>query len=54
MCGAADGGGVCSPKPEVCTREYRPVCGCGDVTYPNACMAAADGVSIAYRGECRT
>ena len=54
MCGAADGGGVCTPKPEACTREYRPVCGCGDVTYPNACTAAADGVSVAYRGECRT
>ena len=53
MCGAADGGGVCTPKPEVCTQEYEPVCGCGDVTYPNACMAAADGVSVAYRGECR-
>ena len=54
MCGAADGGGVCTVKPEVCTQEYDPVCGCGDVTYGNACMAAAEGVSVAYRGECRT
>lgn len=53
MCGAADASGVCAPKPEICTQEYGPVCGCGDTTYSNACSAAAAGVSIAYDGECR-
>ena len=54
MCGAADGGGVYTPKPQVCRLPRFPVCGCGDVTYGNACIAAANGVSIAYEGECRT
>lgn len=47
-----DGAGTCQPIPEVCTREYRPVCGCDGQTYPNACDAAANGVSIAIEGEC--
>ena len=53
ICGAADGMGVCTPRPEMCTTDYQPVCGCGDRTYSNACAAAADGVSVAYEGECR-
>ena len=48
----ADAAGVCKPKPEVCTMDYRPVCGCDDKTYSNACAAAGAGVSVAYEGEC--
>ncbi|MDJ0920675.1 MAG: Kazal-type serine protease inhibitor family protein [Henriciella sp.] len=47
-----DGAGTCQLKPEVCTREYRPVCGCNGRTYPNACEAAADGMSVAAEGPC--
>ncbi|MEL6692302.1 MAG: Kazal-type serine protease inhibitor family protein [Pseudomonadota bacterium] len=47
-----DGAGTCQPIPEFCTREYRPVCGCDGQTYPNACDAAANGVSVAIEGEC--
>ena len=52
-CGAADASGVCRPRPQMCTKEYAPVCGCGDRTYSNACTAAANGVSVAYNGPCR-
>jgi hypothetical protein len=49
----ADVSGVCQKKPEVCTMDYRPVCGCDNKTYPNACKAAAEGVSVASDGECK-
>ncbi len=48
----ADAAGVCTPKPQLCTMDYRPVCGCDGVTYPNPCAAAAAGVSVAYRSMC--
>ena len=48
----ADGAGICKPRPEFCTREYRPACGCDGATYPSACSAAAAGVSVAYEGAC--
>jgi hypothetical protein len=52
FCGAADATGVCTDIPQACTREFNPVCGCDGNTYPNACVANSEGVSVASQGEC--
>ena len=44
--------GICRPTPEICTREYRPVCGCDDKTYPTTCSAYSSRQSVAVEGKC--
>ena len=51
-CGAADATGECTAKPQVCTDQYDPVCGCDGMTYGNSCGAATAGTSVASRGAC--
>jgi hypothetical protein len=51
--GKCSGPGACTPKPNICPLFYAPVCGCNMKTYGNQCEAYANGVSIAYTGECR-
>lgn len=52
QCGATDRPGVCVTIPTVCTREYRPVCGCDGRSYGNPCSALAGGTSVAREGSC--
>lgn len=52
QCGTADVAGVCTARPEFCTEQYDPVCGCDGETYGNACQAATAGVNVQSAGEC--
>lgn len=49
----ADGSGTCKKRPQMCTRDYRPVCGQDGKTYGNGCTAASAGISVAHDGECK-
>lgn len=52
-CGGADHFGTCRKRPEICTQEFLPVCGCNGETFSNACQAAAAGFDVAHPGKCR-
>jgi hypothetical protein len=51
-CGGIDREGVCRPRPLKCKPEEKPVCGCDDESYQNACFAAAKGVTPKSEGRC--
>lgn len=51
-CGEGDQQGMCMSIPEICTKEFDPVCGCDGNIYSNACMAHAAGVSVAPTETC--
>lgn len=51
-CKIVESTGTCLPRPEMCTMDYTPVCGCDGITYGNACAAHSRGVDVASLGEC--
>ena len=50
--GSCDGLGYCKQRPQYCTMDYTPVCGCDGEIYSNLCGAYSKGMSVSYVGEC--
>ena len=51
-CDKHDVPGICVPRPENCTQDYTPVCGCDGTTYSNDCMRLMAGARKSHDGEC--
>ena len=51
-CDGADLSGTCRTTPQVCTRQWDPVCGCDGITYSNDCERRAAKVQLDHPGAC--
>ncbi|MEZ5839553.1 MAG: Kazal domain-containing protein [Hyphomicrobiales bacterium] len=51
-CGEGGVAGTCEKRPEICTKEFMPVCGCDGMFYSNSCMAHMGGADVAIDGFC--
>jgi hypothetical protein len=47
--------GLCqeSKRSKFCPQEYKPVCGCNNKTYNNACESEAYGIKKYTEGACK-
>lgn len=50
--GECEAPGRCTQRPQMCTQDYTPVCGCDGITHSNRCGAHAAGTSIATTAAC--
>jgi hypothetical protein len=51
-CGVGDATGVCTPRPDACTKDCPGACGCDGKSYCNACEANRAGTDVNPRGVC--
>jgi hypothetical protein len=54
QCRIFDGQGKCARVPTICTKIYRPVCGCDNKTYGNDCARQAAKVQLSHKGRCKS